>query len=73
MKHILTIFAAILLFAFQANAQTGTWSGKLDVQGTKLSLLYFIWMVIILLWIPRIRERKGFQFRSKGRVLEELI
>ena len=40
MKHTLTIFAAIMLFAFQTNAQTGTWSGKLDIQGTKLSLVF---------------------------------
>lgn len=32
----------MVLFAFQANAQTGTWSGKLDVQGTKLSLVFHL-------------------------------
>ena len=42
MKKILTFFAAIALFAFQANAQTGTWSGKLDVQGTKLSIVFHL-------------------------------
>ena len=42
MKRILTFFAAIVLFTFQANAQTGTWSGKLDVQGTKLSLVFHL-------------------------------
>ena len=33
---IIILFYAIL----NANAQTGTWSGKLDVQGTKLSLVF---------------------------------
>ena len=42
MKRILTLFAAIMLSVFQANAQTGTWSGKLDVQGTKLSLVFHL-------------------------------
>ena len=42
MKKILTFFAAIALCAFQANAQTGTWSGKLDVQGTKLSIVFHL-------------------------------
>ena len=42
MKKILTFFAAVMLFAFQAEAQTGTWSGKLDVQGVKLSLVFHL-------------------------------
>ena len=42
MKRILTFFAGIVLLALHANAQTGTWSGKLDVQGTKLSLVFHI-------------------------------
>ena len=71
MKRILTLFAAIMLSVFQANAQTGTWSGKLDVQGTKLSLVFHL-DGEILPWIPQIRERKGFLFRSKGRVMEDL-
>lgn len=35
---------AVLMFAFSliTNAQTGTWSGKLDVQGTKLSLVFHL-------------------------------
>ena len=35
------IFSAILLFsiALFSHAQTGTWSGKLDVLGTKISLV----------------------------------
>lgn len=42
MKYILTIFAAAALYVFGAYAQTGTWSGKLDVQGTKLSLVFHL-------------------------------
>ena len=42
MKRILTFFATIVLLALHANAQTGTWSGKLDVQGTKLSLVFHL-------------------------------
>ena len=42
MKYVFTFFAAMVLFAFHANAQTGTWSGKLDVQGTKLSLVFHL-------------------------------
>ncbi len=39
-KKIL-ISTIILLYAIlNANAQTGTWSGKLDIQGTKLSLVF---------------------------------
>lgn len=42
MKRILSI--AILLFSLVtvAGAQTGTWSGKLDVQGSKLSLVFHL-------------------------------
>ena len=38
------IISAILLFsvAWLLQAQTGTWSGKLDVQGTKLSLVFHL-------------------------------
>lgn len=42
MKNVLTLVAVMILFAFHANAQTGTWSGKLDVQGTKLSLVFHL-------------------------------
>ena len=42
MKRLLTLFAALFLLVFQTNAQTGTWSGKLDVQGTKLSLVFHL-------------------------------
>ena len=37
----IVITTIILFYAiWNANAQTGTWSGKLDVQGTKLSLVF---------------------------------
>lgn len=37
----IVITTIILFYAIlNANAQTGTWSGKLDVQGTKLSLVF---------------------------------
>ena len=38
------IISAILLFsiALFSHAQTGTWSGKLDVQGTKISLVFHL-------------------------------
>ena len=38
------IFSAILLFsiALFSHAQTGTWSGKLDVQGTKISVVFHL-------------------------------
>lgn len=40
MKKI--IFIACILLATSAYAQTGTWSGSLDVQGTKLSLVFHL-------------------------------
>ena len=42
MKKILA--AAVLLFsiAFLANAQTGNWSGKLDVRGTPLTIVFHL-------------------------------
>ncbi len=40
MKKI--IFIAFILLATSAYAQTGTWSGSLDVQGTKLSLVFHL-------------------------------
>ena len=42
MKRILIILSAIVLFAFEANSQNGTWSGKLDVQGIKISLVFHL-------------------------------
>ena len=37
-------FITVLLLSAvaAANAQTGTWSGKLDVQGTKISLVFHL-------------------------------
>ena len=42
MKRILT--AAVLLFSIVllANAQTGNWSGKLDVRGTPLTIVFHL-------------------------------
>ena len=42
MKKILA--AAVLLFsiAFLTNAQTGNWSGKLDVRGTPLTIVFHL-------------------------------
>ncbi len=42
MKKTLLIIAASLLCSISASAQTGTWSGSLDVQGTKLSLVFHL-------------------------------
>lgn len=39
-KRILIITIILFYAISNANAQTGTWSGKLDVQGTKLSLVF---------------------------------
>ena len=42
MKRAFTALAAIMLFVFYADAQTGTWSGKLDLQGTRLSIVFHL-------------------------------
>lgn len=42
MKRILIIMSAIVLFAVESNSQNGTWSGKLDVQGIKISLVFHL-------------------------------
>ena len=42
MKRILLLFAILLAAAFAAGAQTGTWSGKLDVQGVRLTLVFHL-------------------------------
>ena len=42
MKKLLTIIFLLLGAATIAQAQTGTWSGKLDIQGTKLSLVFHL-------------------------------
>lgn len=37
------MMVALLISAVQsADAQTGTWSGKLDIQGNKLSLVFHL-------------------------------
>ena len=42
MKRILLLFTILLAAAFAAGAQTGTWSGKLDVQGVRLTLVFHL-------------------------------
>lgn len=42
MKRFLIVLSAIAFMAFGANAQNSTWSGKLDVQGTKLTLVFHL-------------------------------
>ena len=41
-KRLLTISIMLLAAMTFAKGQTGTWSGKLDVQGTKLSLVFHL-------------------------------
>ena len=42
MKKLAAISILLLSFAYISLAQTGTWSGKLNVQGTKLSLVFHL-------------------------------
>ena len=42
MRKSLILIGMLLAAVFSASAQTGTWSGKLDVQGTKLSLVFHL-------------------------------
>ena len=42
MKKLITTAALLLSVALFSHAQTGTWSGKLDVQGSKLSLVFHL-------------------------------
>lgn len=42
MKKIFFAFVLSVLFIMTASAQTGTWSGKLDLQGNKLSLVFHL-------------------------------
>ena len=42
MKKIIISTALLFSLAWLSQAQTGTWSGKLDVQGTKLSLVFHL-------------------------------
>ena len=40
-KFLTTVFILVTMF-FCADAQTGTWSGKLDVNGTMLTLVFHL-------------------------------
>ena len=42
MKKLAAISILLLSFAHFSMAQTGTWSGKLDIQGTKLTLVFHL-------------------------------
>ena len=42
MKRLCLILIITLACAATASAQSGVWSGKLDVQGTKLSLVFHL-------------------------------
>lgn len=42
MKRILTLFLFLAASSAYLGAQTGTWSGKLDIQGSKLSLVFHL-------------------------------
>ena len=42
MRKNLILIGMLLAAVFSASAQTGTWSGKLDVQGTKISLVFHL-------------------------------
>ena len=42
MKHLYLITLLLFSLPFLSAAQTGTWSGKLDVQGTKLSIVFHL-------------------------------
>ena len=42
MKRILAIVTLLFAFAFLSNAQTGTWTGKLEVQGMKLTVVFHL-------------------------------
>ena len=42
MKRFFTLMYALLSAAVFAGAQTGTWSGRLEVQGTSLSIVFHL-------------------------------
>ena len=42
MKKILSILVLLFQVALFANAQEGTWSGKLDTGGTKLTIVFHL-------------------------------
>ena len=41
-KKVLTLIIALISISFQALAQDGTWSGKLEIQGTKLTIVFHL-------------------------------
>ena len=41
-KKVLTLIIALISISFHAYAQTGTWSGKLEIQGMKLTLVFHL-------------------------------
>ena len=41
-RKLLVAAAVLLSYITVATAQTGTWSGKLDIQGTKLTLVFHL-------------------------------
>lgn len=41
-KRTMIIAAALLFVLTNAGAQTGTWSGKLDIQGTELPIVFHL-------------------------------
>lgn len=42
MKQLLLLISNIFIGVFMANCQTGVWSGNLDVQGTKLPIVFHL-------------------------------
>ena len=42
MKRFAALLTLVFTIAFSAHAQTGTWSGKLDIQGFKLSIVFHL-------------------------------
>ena len=42
MKKVLTAVVLLLSTVFLAKAQTGNWSGKLDVRGTPLTIVFHL-------------------------------
>ena len=42
MRYLITVFISLFGFVAIVSAQTGTWSGNLDIQGTKLPLVFHL-------------------------------
>ncbi|MBP5217329.1 MAG: alpha/beta hydrolase [Bacteroidales bacterium] len=42
MRRILPIITSLISFALAANAQTGTWTGKIESQGSKLTVVFHL-------------------------------